>query len=313
MVFQFFKNRSDNRKVNKDLTPIKTSSHIERVNDTEICPRVTSANANITQSSGEGWSAFCTNNITNWNTPTVGECWQPSASDETPFLIYHLNNDYFFNTFIIKCGSYYSGEFRGTINIYGSIDGLTFDLLLENQSIIGEYRTITTNEYTVNSFNTYKYIKIEFNQPLYVPYQPSLLVESVNVSGAHNVEVDTYDVNVIYKDDETKDTPTLEMAYSAALIHANYAYCIDTGYYFYLSEPTLAAQRLFFNCEVDLLMTYKDDILKLGCIIDRQEYEFNAYLVDEKAPILNRRVVNTLKFPVGFSNNDSYILATTGI
>lgn len=314
MIFRFYKNNSDNRKLNKDLTPIKTGSHIERVNDSEICARVTSASANITQSSGDGWSAFCTNTITSWTNPIVGECWLPSTSDETPFLIYHLNNDYFFNNVIIKCGSNYSEEFRGTINIYGSNDGSTFDLLLENQTIIGELQTITTNEYIVNSFITYKYIKIEFNQPLAVAYQPSLFVESVNVSGAHNETVGTYDVNVIYKNDVNKDTPTLELSFNENLYNnANYCYNTETGYYFNLSEPLLGANRMYYDCDVDLKQTYKEDILKLGCIIARQENEFNTYLVDDKAPVLNKRLVNTIKFPSGFSNNDSYILATTGV
>lgn len=314
MIFRFFKNNSDNRKVSKNLTPIKTGSRIERVNDSEICPRVTSANANIFQSSGEGWSAFTTNVITDWTNPISGQCWLPSTSDEAPFLIYHLANDYFFNNVVIKCGSNYGGEFQGSINIYGSNDGLTYDLLLENQNIKGELQTITTNEYNVNSFITYNYIKIEFNQPLAVAYQPSLFVQSVEVSGAHNEVIDTYDVNVIYKNDVNKDTPTIELAFNENLYNnANYCYNTETGYYFYLSEPILGTVRMYYDCDVDLKQTYKDDILKLGCIIARQENEFNTYLVDDKAPVLNKRMVNTIKFPNGFSQNDSYILATTGV
>lgn len=313
LIFRFYKNNSDNRKVSKNLTPIKTGSHIERVNDSEICPRVTSANANISQSSGEGWSAFCANTITNWNTPTAGECWQPNSDDETPFLIYHLNNDYFFNTVNIKCGSYYGGEFQGTINIYGSNDGLTYDLLIENQNIKGEYRTITINEYTVNSFITYTYIKIVFNQPLYVPYQPSLLVESVNVSGAHNEIIDTYDVNVIYKNDVNKDTTTLELAFNENLYNnANYCYNTETGYFYFLREPILGTVRLYYDCDVDLLMTYKDDILNLGCILSRQENIFNTYIKDNQQAILSKRVVDTRIAPHGFNTNDQFILATCG-
>ncbi len=314
MIFRFYKNNSDNRKISKNLTPIKTGSHLERVNDSEICPRVTSANANITQSSGEGWGAFCTNPITSWVNPIAGECWLPDTSDNTPYLIYHLQDDYFFNNVVIKCGSNYGGQFQGTLNIYGSNDGLNFDLLIENQNIIGELQTVTSNTYTVDSFITYNYIKIEFNQPLAVAYQPSLFVESVNVSGAHNMIVDSYDLNVIFKNDERKDIPTLELAFNENIYNnANYCYNTETGYYYYLSEPLLGACRMYYDCECDLKMTYKNDILNLGCIIARQENEFNTYLVDDKAPVLNKRLVNTIKFPNGFSNTDSYILATTGV
>lgn len=313
MIFRFYKNNSDNRKVSKNLTPIKTGSRIERVNDSEICPRVTSANTNISQSSGEGWGAFTTNVITDWTNPVTGQCWLPNTSDEAPFLIYHLANDYFFNNVVIKCGSNYGGEFQGTINIYGSNDGLTYDLLLENQNIKGELQTITSNEYTVNSFITYTYIKIVFNQPLAVAYQPSLFVQSVEVSGAHNEVIDTYDVNVIYKNDVNKDTPTLELAFNENLYNnANYCYNVETGYYYYLSEPILGTVRMYYDCDVDLLMTYKNDILNLGCILSRQENIFNTYIKDNQQAILSKRVVDTRIAPHGFNTNDQFILATCG-
>ena len=122
-----------------------------------------------------------------------------------------------------------------------------------------------------------------------------------------------YDMNVIFKTDETKDNPTLELAYKENLFeNANYCYCVDTGYYFYLSEPTMSAQRLFYNANTDLIATYKEDILNLGCILARQENKFNAYLKDSEQAILSKRVVDTRIAPHGFNNNDCFILATCG-
>lgn len=320
MVFQFFKNHSDNRKVNKNIEKIAVGSVNTRIEDINFIPRATGTTGTITCSSEisnyPAWGAFNATINNNWNSPdnppTYNKCWFSASDDETPYIQIELSKPRIITNVSFTCGSDYAGDFVCNMTISASSDGINFDTL-KTEEITARLNTGTLLNFTINSENEYKYIRLTFDRPLSNPYNPSMGICGINANSFHYEQIPTYNINVIYKDDETKDTPTLEMTYSAALIHANYAYCVDTGYYFYLSEPTLAAQRLFFNCEVDLLMTYKDDILKLGCIIDRQEYEFNAYLVDDKAPILNRRVVNTLKFPVGFSNNDSYILATTGI
>lgn len=316
MVFNFFKNTSDNRKVNKALEKIAVGTSTSTVIRTNVIDRVTSAQTYITASSENSsypsYGGFYATAPTNFNNPEINTCWLPTTEDETPYIKYEFSEAKVLNAITFKCFSNYSSDFVCNATITASNDDIDYTTLSTSE-ITGQLTTPTNIIFNLTNTTAYKYFKISFDRNLSVAYEPSLFIYDINANIIETVTVPSYDVNVIYKDDETKDNPTIEMAYNEALERANYAYCADTGYYFYLSEPTLSTQRLFFNCEVDLLMTYKDDILKLGCIIDRQEYEFNAYLVDEKAPILNRRVVNTLKFPVGFSNNDSYILATTGI
>lgn len=317
MVFNFYKNTSDNRKVNKELEKILISTSQAKVIDENIIPRYSAANAKITASSTPNvnryhdWAAFNYYHNNDWYNPDWNTCWTADISDLTPWIMYEFDNATYFDNVIILCGSYSANDYTVTCIVQGSNDGLNFTNI-HTVELTAPANSSTTINFSFDNNTAYKYFRLQFETPL-LTNDNSFLIDDIKVDGFHFITNYNYDVNVIYKNDETKDNPTLEIAYNEALERANYAYCVDTGYYFYLSEPTLSTQRLYFNCEVDLLMTYKDDILKLGCIIDRQEYEFNAYLVDEKAPILNRRVVNTLKFPVGFSNNDSYILATTGI
>lgn len=316
MVFQFFKNRSDNRKVNKELEKIAVGSSTSTVIRTNVIDRVTTAQSYITASSENpsypSYGGFYATAPTSFSNPDVNTCWLPTTEDDAPYIKYEFTEAKVLDAITFKCFSNYSSDFVCNASVAASNDDVDYTTLSTSE-ITGQLTTPTNIIFNLENTTAYKYFKISFDRKLSVAYEPSLFIYDINANIIESVTVPTYNINVIYKDDETKDTPTLEMAYSEALAGANYAYCVGTGYYFYLSEPTFAAQRLFFNCEVDLLMTYKDDILKLGCIIDRQENEFNAYLVDDKAPILNRRVVNTLKFPTGFSNNDSYILATTGI
>lgn len=118
--------------------------------------------------------------------------------------------------------------------------------------------------------------------------------------------------NVSFKMDENRGEPQLELAYNATIAGANYCYISELGYYYHLSEPILSTQRMLFNCNTDLLMTYKNEILNLECIVSRQEQEYNAYLNDDRFPVLNKQQVNTIAFPSGFSNSEEMLLIVNG-
>ena len=110
--------------------------------------------------------------------------------------------------------------------------------------------------------------------------------------------------NVHFYRDENKGGPALELAYDQTIFEdANYCYIQELNHYYYMSEPTMSQQRITFSLTSDLLMTFKDDILDLECIIARQESEYNTYLNDNRLPVLNRHDVTTLLFPSGFSDD----------
>lgn len=117
---------------------------------------------------------------------------------------------------------------------------------------------------------------------------------------------------VIFKDTVGKGDPSIELAYDSTILEANYAYCSEDGYYYYLGEPFLGQMRITFPTAVDLLMTYKTQIQNLTCIIGRQESKYNAYLNDDRYPILNKQQVNTLAFPTGFANGEDILLIVNG-
>ena len=118
--------------------------------------------------------------------------------------------------------------------------------------------------------------------------------------------------NVYLKSDENKETMTLELDYNTTVLTANYCFIRELSHYYYISEPTFGKQRIFLPIKTDLLMTFKNDILNLDCIIARQENEYNAYLNDDRFPVLNKQKVNTLAFPHGFSNTDNIIMVVNG-
>lgn len=119
--------------------------------------------------------------------------------------------------------------------------------------------------------------------------------------------------NVHFYRDENKGGPNLELAYDAVIFnYANYCYIEELGHYYYMSEPVMSQQRITFSLTTDLLMSFKDDILELECIIARQESEYNTYLKDERFPVLAKQMLRCIPFPQGFANSESNILIVNG-
>lgn len=317
MIFRFFKNHSDNRKVNKDIEKIAVGSSTSTVIRTNVIERVTSAQSNITASSENSsypaWGAFNLTAPTSFSNPAVNTCWLPTTEDEAPYIKYEFTEAKVLNAITFKCFSNYSSDFVCNASVAASNDDITYTTLSTNE-ITGHLTTPTNITFNLENTTAYKYFKISFDRKLSVAYQPSLFVYNINANIIETVTVPTYDVNVIYKSNTDKDTPTLELAYNDDLYnYANYAYCVDTGYYYYLTEPNCADHRLYYSAEVDLLMTYSEDILKMGAIIARQENTFNTYIEDNRVAVFANKKVNAIKFPNGFSNTDNYILATNGL
>lgn len=318
MIFRFFKNHSDNRKLNKDIEKILISSTQEKIIDENIIPRYSAANAKITASSTPNvnrypaWAAFNYYNNGDWYNPDWDTCWTAAASDLTPWIMYEFDNAAYFDKVIIICGSYSANDYTVTCIVQGSDDGLNFTNI-HTVELTAPANNSTTINFSFNNDIAYKYFRLQFESPL-LTNNDSFLIDDIKVDGFHFVTNYNYDVNVFYKSNTDKDTPALELAYNADLYNnANYAYCVDTGYYYYLTEPNCADNRLYYSAEVDLLMTYSEDIRKMGAIIARQENSFNTYIEDNRVAVFANKKVNAIKFPNGFSDTDNYILATNGL
>ena len=76
-------------------------------------------------------------------------------------------------------------------------------------------------------------------------------------------------------------TPTFEIATDANLSQVNYCYIADLHRYYYVTEIISVGNKLWkLACHVDVLMTYKPQILAHEAIIARQENNWNILLND---------------------------------
>jgi hypothetical protein len=212
------------------------------------------------------------------------------------------------NKVTIIAGSDYMGDWEGNIYIKGSVDGVTYDAICE-ETITVPLNNSATFDLTCDDTNGYNYLMVAFDEPLAVPYGISMINTSIQASGYYFGYVPIENLDVVFKDDESREDPRLILSYNSHIEDANYVEL--NNHYYYIMGMTYSQQRIILQLHEDVLMTYRDKILNLGVILDRQENVGNPYLKDSEMPVLAKRNVQCKIFPKGFSDY-TYILATTG-
>ena len=93
----------------------------------------------------------------------------------------------------------------------------------------------------------------------------------------------------------------------------NYAYIPEFNRYYYLGDPTAyRANLVLLPLSVDVLMSFRDEILANEAIIDKQHTDGSTYLNDGSWLHESREFYTIKSFSNGFNNNGEYILITAG-
>ena len=91
----------------------------------------------------------------------------------------------------------------------------------------------------------------------------------------------------------------------------NYVYSDKFKRYYFAKIRTLQNNMYLIECEVDALQSFNREICSNEYLIERQEFEYNAMLVDEK--IRSRVGTNTEKKVIGnIGKTISYVLTVAG-
>lgn len=106
--------------------------------------------------------------------------------------------------------------------------------------------------------------------------------------------------------------PVLEVAYNSSVLTANYLYIDTLQRYYYIKNIKLDRQRLFLECEVDVLKSYYNEIKNLSCVVSRQENNYNTYLNDGVWRNLQPKEVITLPFTQSFYRPCNFVMTVGG-
>lgn len=112
-------------------------------------------------------------------------------------------------------------------------------------------------------------------------------------------ECDVYDLSSII-------SPQFTVNYQTNLLTCNYIYVPEYHRYYYITNiSTESAKRMIINCQEDVLMTYKDQILATDVLLSRtgtQEFR-DGYLPDENERVKQYTQSFILNFQFRFSDN----------
>ena len=133
----------------------------------------------------------------------------------------------------------------------------------------------------------------------------NVLNKNITLISTHNIKL---------KDECNIMTPSI-------LIHGdisndiNYAYIEKWGRYYYVRDKKSLNNGIYeINLTVDVLMSFKQKILTLKCIIDKQQdlSNINKYYNDGSFIVSSKQFIKTINFHNGFNENGEFILITAG-
>ena len=96
------------------------------------------------------------------------------------------------------------------------------------------------------------------------------------------------------------------------LINCNYVFIEDFNRYYYVNNITSVKQNLTqLDLSCDVLMSFKDDILKQTAIIKKQQENWNLYIDDGSFSAQQNSRVQIKSFPNSIEG-ESYVLVLAG-
>ena len=85
-------------------------------------------------------------------------------------------------------------------------------------------------------------------------------------------------------------SPVFVLDYNANIVNATYLYCEELHRYYFINGISLdKGTRMILSCSIDVLMTYKNQLVNCKCCVLRNEHGLGE-TIDEKLPIAPNRV-----------------------
>lgn len=120
--------------------------------------------------------------------------------------------------------------------------------------------------------------------------------------------------NILLKDNVDVYRPIIKIK-TELLNKCNYVFIEDFNrYYYVVNKRSINIEIIELTLECDVLMSFREHILNLKCIIDKQENINlgNKYYDDNSLISLSKEFIESYNFNNGFNENGEFILITAG-
>lgn len=91
--------------------------------------------------------------------------------------------------------------------------------------------------------------------------------------------------------------PVLKVSSGLIGQSVNYVYVDELERYYYIRNWTMENGYVLLDCEVDVLMSFKDAIKQQNVIVSRQQKKYNLYMTDQKQKFYNTNATVVKEFP----------------
>lgn len=106
--------------------------------------------------------------------------------------------------------------------------------------------------------------------------------------------------------------PTLKVSSGLIGQNVNYLKLVDLERYYFINNWTMENGYVLLECEVDVLMSFKDEIKARSVVVKRQQSKYNLYLDDPNYKVQNRTATMTKEFPNGFGTAKHLVMGVVG-
>ena len=118
--------------------------------------------------------------------------------------------------------------------------------------------------------------------------------------------------NCVLKENTSVITPIIFIQTDTNLSTYNYCYIPDFSRYYYITNVSSVRNGLWqINLKVDVLMSYKNYLSTMDCIVRRSEQDYNKYIYDNENKTLSYKEIKTVKFPNSPLDKHMYYILTT--
>lgn len=135
-----------------------------------------------------------------------------------------------------------------------------------------------------------------------------------NVIGKSKSLIDTASCTI--KGNISYENPVLLLSYDGSVSDSiNYMEIPELNRCYFITDlVNLTGGRYEVHGKVDVLESFKEDVLQLPCILDKssQMANVNLYLDDGSYITENKEFQSVINFPSGFNEAGEYILITAG-
>ena len=107
--------------------------------------------------------------------------------------------------------------------------------------------------------------------------------------------------------------PKFRISSNSNLAQYNYCYIPEFARYYFISEIVIERNGVYnIYAKCDVLESFKNNILGIECVIERQENDFNLYFSDPEWKVYETQQIVTRDFPQGFDNVGTFYLTASG-